>query len=192
MRGEAALAVDLVEAGDLVSLAGEPVLEAPAFVLELEGLAGVSELAGFAVDFLTGGDVAGGRMLLRFPGVDVAGLPAGVLGLTGRVLVRLPGVIVEDALPSDVPGLGVVLLGVLAGVLGLAVVELAVLAAAGLVVLLLLGVDDRDGREARRGALRRSASAACCSFLRLLSMSLWCGACDPMGIEDVVVNSTEG
>jgi len=81
-----------------------------------------------------------------------------------------------------VPGLGVaVLLGVLAGVLGLAVVELAVLAAAGLVVLLLLGVDDRDGREARRGALRRSASAACCSFLRLLSMSLWCGACDPMG-----------
>lgn len=171
MRGEAALAVDLVDAGDLGSLAGEPVLEAPAFVLELEGLAEVSELAGFAVDFLTG-DVAGGRMLLRLPGVEVAGLPAGVLGLTGRVLVRLPGVIVEDALPSDVPGLGVVLLGVLAGVLGLAVVELVVLAAAGLVVLLLLGVDDRDGREARRGALRRSASAACCSFLRLLSMSL--------------------
>lgn len=173
--------MDLVEAGDLGSLAGEPVLEeAPAFVLELEGLAGVSELAGFAVDFLTG-DVAGGRMLLRFPGVELAALPAGVLGLTGRVLVRLPGVIVE-ALPRDVPGLGVVvLLGVLAGVLGLAVVELAtVLAAAGLVVLLLLGVDDRDGREARRGALRRSASAACCSFLRLLSMSLWCGACDPM------------
>ena len=110
-------------------------------------------------------------MLLRLPGVEVAGLPAGVLGLTGRVLVRLPGVIVEDALPSDVPGLGVVLLGVLAGVLGLAVVELAVLAAAGLVVLL-LGVEVRDGREARRGALRRSASAACCSFLRLLSMSL--------------------
>ena len=171
MRGEAALAVDLVDAGDLGSLAGELVLEAPAFVLELEGLAGVSELAGFAADFLTG-DVAGGRMLLRLPGVEVAGLPAGVLGLTGRVLVRLPGVIVEDALPSDVPGLGVVLLGVLAGVLGLAVVELVVLAAAGLVVLLLLGVDDRDGREARRGALRRSASAACCSFLRLLSMSL--------------------
>ena len=170
MRGEAALAVDFVEAGDLGSLAGgEPVLEAPAFVLELEGLAGVSELAGFAVDFLMG-DVAGGRMLLRLPGVELAGLPAGVLGLTGRVLVRLPGVIVEDALPSDVPGLGVVLLGVLAGVLGLAV-ELAVLAAAGLVVLL-LGVEDRDGREARRGALRRSASAACCSFLRLLSMSL--------------------
>lgn len=182
MRGEAALAVDLVEAGDLGSFAGEPVLEeAPAFVLELEGLAGVSELAGFAVDFLTG-DVAGGRMLLRLPGVELAGFPAGVLGLTGRVLVRLPGVIVE-ALPREVPGLGVVvLLGVLAGVLGLAVVELAgaVLAAAGLVVLLLLGVDDRDGREARRGALRRSASAACCSFLRLLSMSLWCGACDPM------------
>ena len=179
MRGEAALVVeDLVEAGDLGSLAGEPVLEAPAFVLELEGLAGVSELAGFAVDFLTG-DVAGGRMLLLLPGVEVAGLPAGVLGLTGRVLVRLPGVIVE-AFPSDVPGLGVVLLGVLAGVLGLAVVELADLAAAGLVVLL-LGVEDRDGREARRGALRRSASAACCSFLRLLSMSLWCGACDPMG-----------
>lgn len=172
MRGEAALAVDFVEAGDLGSLAGgEPVLEAPAFVLELEGLAGVSELAGFAVDFLMG-DVAGGRMLLRLPGVELAGLPAGVLGLTGRVLVRLPGVIVEDALPSDVPGLGVVLLGVLAGVLGLAVVELADLAAAGLVVLLLLGVEDRDGREARRGALRRSASAACCSFLRLLSMSL--------------------
>ena len=170
MRGEAALAVDLVDAGDLGSLAGELVLEAPAFVLELEGLAGVSELAGFAVDFLIG-DVAGGRMLLLLPGVELAGLPAGVLGLTGRVLVRLPGVIVE-ALPSDVPGLGVVvLLGVLAGVLGLAVVELAVLAAAGLVVLL-LGVDDRDGREARRGALRRSASAACCSFLRLLSMSL--------------------
>ena len=183
MRGDAALALDFVEAGDLGSLAGELVLEAPAFVLELEGLAGVSELAGFAVDFLTG-DVAGGRMLLRFPGVELAGLPAGVLGLTGRVLVRLPGVIV-DALPSDVPGLGVVLLGVLAGVLGLAV-ELAVLAAAGLVVLL-LGVEDRDGREARRGALRRSASAACCSFLRLLSMSLWCGACDPMGVEEVVV-----
>lgn len=190
MRGEAALAVDLVEAGDLGSLAGEPVLEeAPAFVLELEGLAGVSEEVGFAVDFLTG-DVAGGRMLLRLPGVEVAGLPAGVLGLTGRVLVRLLGVIVE-ALPRDVPGLGaVVLLGVLAGVLGLAVVELAVLAAAGLVVLLLLGVDDRDGREARRGALRRSASAACCSFLRLLSMSLWCGACDPM-VRDVGVNTTE-
>jgi hypothetical protein len=181
LRGEAALAVDRVDAGDLGSLAGELVLEeAPAFVLELEGLAGVSELAGFAVDFLIG-DVAGGRMLLRLPGVELAGLPAGVLGLTGRVLVRLPGVMVE-ALPRDVPGLGVmVLLGVLAGVLGLAVVELAVLAAAGLVVLLLLGVDDRDGREARRGALRRSASAACCSFLRLLSMSLWCGACDPMG-----------
>ena len=192
MRGEAALAVDRVEAGDLGSLAGELVLEeAPAFVLELEGLAGVSELAGFTVDFLIG-DVAGGRMLLLLPGVELAGLPAGVLGLTGRVLVRLPGVIV-DALPREVPGLGVmVLLGVLAGVLGLAVVELAVLAAAGLVVLLLLGVDDRDGREARRGALRRSASAACCSFLRLLSMSLWCGACDPMGIEDVVVNPTEG
>ena len=172
MRGEAALAVDRVEAGDLGSLAGELVLEeAPAFVLELEGLAGVSELAGFTVDFLIG-DVAGGRMLLLLPGVELAGLPAGVLGLTGRVLVRLPGVIVDDALPSDVPGLGVVLLGVLAGVLGLAVVELAVLAAAGLVVLLLLGVDDRDGREACRGALRRSASAACCSFLRLLSMSL--------------------
>ena len=104
MRGEAALAVDLVEAGDLGSLAGELVLEeAPAFVLELEGLAGVSELAGFAADFLIG-DVAGGKMLLRFPGVELAGLPAGVLGLTGRVLVRLPGVIV-DALPRDVPGL---------------------------------------------------------------------------------------
>ena len=164
-----------VEAGDLGSLAGELVLEeAPALVPELEGLAGVSELAGFAGDFFTG-DVAGGKMLLRFPGVELAGF-AGVLGRTGMVLVRLPGVIVE-ALPRAVPGLGVVvLLGVLAGVLGLAVVELAVLAAAGLVVLLLLGVDDREGREARRGALRRSANAACCSFLRLLSMSLWCGA----------------
>ena len=170
--------MDFVDAGDLGSLAGE-------LGLGLEGLAGVSELADFADDFLTG-DVAGGSVLLRFPGVEVAALPAGVLGLTGRVLVRLPGVIAEDALPSDVPGLGVVLLGVLAGVLGLAVVELAVLAAAGLVALLLLGVDDRDGREARRGALRRSASAACCSFLRLLSISLWRGACDPMG-RDVVV-----
>ena len=45
------LAVDLVDAGDLGSLAGELVLEeAPAFVLELEGLAGVSDEVGFAVD----------------------------------------------------------------------------------------------------------------------------------------------
>lgn len=175
------------------SFAGEPVLEAPAVVLELVGRAGVSERTDFAGDFGVGltGEVAGaapGRMLLRFPGVALAAF-AGVLGRTGRVLVRLPGATV-DALPREVPGLTEALLGALegvplgalAGVLGLAVVvELAVLAAAGLVVLLLLGVDDRDGREARRGALRRSASAACCSFLRLLSMSLWCGACDPMG-----------
>jgi len=170
LRGEAALALDLVEAGDLGSLAGELVLEeAPAVVPELVGLAGVSARADFAGDFVAGltGEVAAGRTLLRFPGVELAAF-AGVLGRTGMVLVRLPGVIV-DALPRAVPGLAVVLLGVLAGVLGLAVVELAVLAAAGLVV---LGVGDRDGREARRGALRRSASAACCSFLRLLSMSL--------------------
>ena len=73
-------------------------------------------------------------MLLRFPGVELAAF-AGVLGLTGRVVVRLSGATV-DALPRDVPGLteallgalAGVLLGVLAGVLGLAVVvELAVL-----------------------------------------------------------------
>ena len=150
-------------------------------VPELVGLAGVSERADFAGDFVVGliGEVAAaaaGRMLLRFPGVELAGF-AGVLGRTGIVLVRLFGVIVA-ALPSDVPGLGVVLLGVLAGVFGLTLVELAVLAAAGLVVL--DGVGDRDGREGRRGALRRSARA-CCSFLRLLSITLSCGACVPMG-----------
>jgi hypothetical protein len=177
LRGEAALALDLVEAGDFGSFAGELVVEeAPAVVPELVGLAG-----GFTGDFVVGliGEVAGaaaGRMLDRLPGVELAGF-AGVLGRTGIVLVRLPEVIVA-ALPNDVPGLAIVLLGVLAGVLGLTVVELAVLAAAGLVVL--DGVGERDGREGRRGALRRSASA-CCSFLRLLSITLSCGACDPMG-----------
>jgi hypothetical protein len=182
LRGEAALALDLVEAGDFGSFAGELVVEeAPAVVPELVGLAGVSERTGFTGDFVVGliGEVAGaaaGRMLDRLPGVELAGF-AGVLGRTGIVLVRLPEVIVA-ALPNDVPGLAIVLLGVLAGVLGLTVVELAVLAAAGLVVL--DGVGERDGREGRRGALRRSASA-CCSFLRLLSITLSCGACDPMG-----------
>lgn len=170
-----------MEMGEFRSFAGEPVLEATA-VPELVGREGVSGRTGFLGDLgtaLTGDVVVAsalvGRMLFLFAGVELAAF-AGVLGRTGRVLVRLPGAIVDD-FPRAVPGRAVVVLGALAGVLGLTLVELGVLAAAGLVV---LGVDDRDGREARRGALRRSASA-CCSFLRLLSITLRCGACDPMG-----------
>jgi hypothetical protein len=164
----------------LGSLAGElAVLEAPARVPELVGLEGVvSGRTGFLGDFATNltGEVvvaAAGKILLRFAvGVELAGLAAGVLGRTGMVLVRLPGVIADD-FPSAVPGLAMfVLLGALAGVLGLTLVELGVLGAVGLAVL--LGVETRDGREARRGALNRSARA-CCSFLRL-SIALRCGA----------------
>jgi hypothetical protein len=165
-----------VEVGDLGSLAGElAVLEAPARVPELVGLEGVaSGRTGFLGDFetnLTGEVVvaAAGKMLFRFAaGVELAGFAAGVLGRTGMVLVRLLGVMADD-FPSAVPGLAIfVVLGALAGVLGLTLVELGVLGAVGLA--LLLGVDTKDGREARRGADNRSARA-CCSFLRL-SMAL--------------------
>jgi hypothetical protein len=169
------LADDLVEAGDLGSLGGELVLEAPARVPELVGREGVSSFLG---DFGTvlAGDVDEGKMLLRLAGMELASF-AGVLGRTGIVLVRLLGVTV-DAFPSVLAGLGVEEeLGALAGVLGLTLVELGVLAVVGLVVL--LGVEDREGRELRRGALRRSM-AACCCCLRLLSITLYRGACDPM------------
>jgi hypothetical protein len=187
LRGEATateLVVDRVEAGDLGSLAGElVVLEAPPIVPELVGLEGVaSGRTGFLGDFNLTGEVvvaAAGKILLRFAaGVELAGLAAGVLGRTGMVLVRLLGVIADD-FPSAVPGLAMfVVLGALAGVLGLTLVELGVLAAAvGLAVL--LGVDVKDGREARRGADNRSARA-CCSFLRL-SIALRRVACGQWG-----------
>ena len=76
-------------------------------------------------------------MLLRLAGVEVDDF-AGVLGRTGRVLVRLPDAAVADfaGAPPDLAG---VVVGVLAveGVLGLA--------APGMLVE--LGVGEMDGRD---------------------------------------------
>lgn len=163
--------------------AGDGVLEATATLPELVGLAGVCARTGFLGDLVASlagevGVAAEGRMLFRLPVVELVCF-AGVLGRAGMVLVRLPEVAVE-VFPRTLPGLAVVVLGALAGVLGFALVELTVLAVLGLVVE--LGVGDREGRdEGRRGALRRSTSAACCCCLRALSMSLRRGACDRRG-----------
>jgi hypothetical protein len=105
-------------------------------------------------------------MLLRLAGVVVDAF-AGVLGRTGRMLVRLPDAAVAD-FPGAPPDLAGVDVGVLAveGVLGLE----------ALGMLVELGVGEMDGRDDwRLGALRRSARAACCCFR--LSMSLLRGAC---------------
>ena len=102
------------------------------------GLAGVSARVGFVGDFL-GGEVVCpvGAMLLRFAGVVVDAF-AGVLGRTGRVLVRLPDVAVVG-FPAAPPDLAGVVVGVLAveGVLGLA----------ALGTLVELGFGEMDGRD---------------------------------------------
>lgn len=130
-------------------------------------------LVGFVGDFVGGVVVCPvGAILLRFAGVVVDAF-AGVLGRTGRVLVRLPDVAVADFAGAP-PALAGVVVEVLAveGVLGLA--------ALGLFTLVELGVGEMDGRDDwRLGALRRSARAACCCFR--LSMSLSRGSCVPMG-----------
>jgi hypothetical protein len=156
--------------GELADLAEETALEGRAGVPELVGLTGVSARVGFVGDFVSGVvDCPVGAMLLRLARVGVDGF-AGVLGRTGKVLVRLPEAAVADfaGAPPDLAG---VVVGVLAveGVLGLATPGM----------LVELGVGEMDGRDDwRLGALRRSARAACCCFR--LSMSLLRGAYVPM------------
>lgn len=175
------------EAGDLGVFAEE---------LELVGRGGVPELAGFEGDLI--GEEAGGKMLLRFAVVELAAF-AGVLGRTGKVLVRLPDAAVVD-FPSAVPGLTGAVVGVVvdlevveafAGVLGFAPVEAV---AFGTLVLGLapeeLGVGEMEGLdEGRRGALRRSARAACCCFR--LSMSLARGTYVTMAVGGICMQSTD-
>lgn len=157
------------------------------------GRGGVAELAGFEGDLI--GEVAEGRILLRFAVVEL-GAFAGVLGRTGKVLVRLPDEVVVD-FPSVLPGLAGAVVGVVvdlevveafAGVLGFA--PAGVFAVLELVFTPEeLSVGEMEGREGRRGALRRSARAACCCFR--LSMSLARGACVPMAVGRIYVQDVK-